>query len=116
MTDAVVVGPLTLASVDHLAITEERHLAAQAIPGWDGDLVQDLGSRAVQIHVRGVTIGESSSQQLEELRGILNDGEPLDFASSAASASQVEQVLVRQLQVRQHAQYDHILQYDMHLC
>lgn len=105
MTEAVVLGDLELGAITRLVIDEQRKLARHPIPGWDGDLVQDLGSAAVLIRIQGLDHGDDADtppgQVLEALRSAAAAGEPLDFTASAAAASRVEQVLIRRLQVEQ---------------
>jgi hypothetical protein len=99
--EAVILGDLELDKVTHLYVEESRKLALHRWPGGDGDLVQDLGAAAAVIRLAGVTFGTDSGTLLEKLRQAMQTGEPLDFAASAAVASNIEQVLVSRLVVEQ---------------
>ncbi len=101
MAEAVILGDLELDRVTALAIDQRRKLARHPIPGWDGDLVQDLGAAAVTISLSGVYAGASAGGHLEGLRGLAGSGEPVDFVAGAAVAAEVEQVLVGRLAVKQ---------------
>ncbi len=101
MAEAVILGDLELDRITALAIDQRRKLARHPIPGWDGDLVQDLGAAAVTIRLAGVDAGAVAVERLESLRGLAASGEPVDFVASAAVASDVEQVLVERLSVKQ---------------
>ena len=104
MTAAVVLGDWELTTVTELTVREQRKLARHAVPGWDGDLVQDLGAAAVEIHLRGVDVADSehdAGDRINDLRTAAQAGEPLDFTASAAATSAVEQVLITGLAVRQ---------------
>lgn len=99
--EAVILGDLELDRVTHLFVEESRKLALHRWPGGDGDLVQDLGAAAAVVRLAGVTIGPDAGDLLERLRQAMQAGEPLDFAASAAVASNIEQVLIARMVVEQ---------------
>lgn len=101
MAEAILLGDLELTSVASIEIFERRKLARQAIPGWNGDLVQDLGAAASRVRVSGTTFGASAADQLEQLRAAAAEGAPLPFVASAAVATGIEELLVERLWVRQ---------------
>jgi phage protein U len=101
MAEAVVLGDLELDRVTGLAIDETRRLAIHPWPGSEGDLVQDLGMAGARIWLSGVALGSEAGGRLEALRQAMQKGEPLDFAASAAVASNIEQVVVSHLRVYQ---------------
>ena len=99
--EAVVLGDLELVRVTHLYVEESRKLALHRWPGGDGDLVQDLGAAAAVVRLAGVTFGKGAGELLEKLRQAMQSGEPLDFAASAAVASDIEQVMIARMAVEQ---------------
>lgn len=101
MAEAVILGHLELDRVTGLAIDESRRLAVHPWPGSEGDLVQDLGQAGARIWLSGVALGTDAGPRLEALRQAMQQGEPLDFAASAAVASNIEQVVVAHLRVYQ---------------
>jgi hypothetical protein len=101
MPETVLIGDLELTEVRDIRIQQARKLAAHAIPGWDGDLVQDLGEASARIDLNGIVTGEDASARIEALRTAFASAEPQDFAASAAVASDVEQVLPERLDVTQ---------------
>lgn len=101
MAEAVILGDLELDRVTGLAIDESRRLAVHPWPGSEGDLVQDLGMAGARIWLSGVALGTDAGTRLEALRQAMQQGEPLDFAASAAIASNIEQVVVAHLRVHQ---------------
>jgi hypothetical protein len=119
MSEAVVLGELELGTVTELVIRERRKLARHPIPGWDGDLVQDLGSAAVEIRIRGLDHGTAADPDaapgavLAALRAAAAAGAPLDFTASAAIAAQVEQVLIGELRVAQQAGVQDCFHYEL---
>ncbi|MEM7587640.1 MAG: hypothetical protein AAF560_29910 [Acidobacteriota bacterium] len=115
MAEAVILGSLELERITALAIDQQRKLARHPIPGWDGDLVQDLGSSAAKIRLTGVDSGEGASLRLADLRQLAAAGEPVDFVASAAVAAEIEQVLVERLAVRQVGGEGETLHYGLEL-
>ncbi len=101
MAEVILLGDLELDWVTDIEIRQTRHLAAQSVPGWDGDLVQDLGERSARISIRGLAVGEEASGRLEELRTLFKEGAPIDFVSSAAVATDIDQTLLEHLDVVQ---------------
>ena len=101
MVETVIIGDLELTQVTDIEIAQSRKLAAHPVPGWDGDMIQDMGEAAARIALRGVALGEDAGTRLEELRGAFSAGEPLDFVSSASVATDVEQILPETLDVVQ---------------
>lgn len=101
MPETVLIGDLELTEVTEIRIHQSRKLAAYAVPGWSGDLIQDLGEAAARIDLRGIVLGDDAGTRLEELRGAFASGEPLDFVSSASVATEIEQTLLEKLDVVQ---------------
>ncbi|WP_342078159.1 DNA circularization N-terminal domain-containing protein [Yoonia sp. SS1-5] len=101
MQETVLIGDLELDKVLDIEVSQSRKLAAHPIPGWDGDLIQDMGEAAAEITIRGIAHGEDAGQRLEDLRAAFGDGTPLDFVSSASVATEVEQTLLARLDVVQ---------------
>lgn len=101
MAEAVILGDLELDRVTGLSIDESRRLAVHPWPGSEGDLVQDLGQAGARVWLTGAALGSDAGSRLEALRQAMQKGEPLDFAASAAVASNIEQVMLARLQVFQ---------------
>ncbi|MEM0987414.1 MAG: DNA circularization N-terminal domain-containing protein [Pseudomonadota bacterium] len=104
MAETVLIGDLELTEVRDIRVHQTRKLAAHAIPGWNGDLIQDLGEASGRIELAGIVTGEDASGRIEALRGTFASAEPQDFAASAAVASDIDQVLPEQLDVTQSGQ------------
>jgi len=101
MPETVLIGDLELTEVRDIRVQQARKLASHAIPGWDGDLVQDLGEASARIDLSGIVTGEDAATRIEALRTAFSNVEPQDFAASAAVATDIEQVLPEQLDVTQ---------------
>ena len=83
--------------------TEVARLVRHAVPGLNGDYVQDLGRPSVRIRVRGIFYGDDASDRLKELRGHLLDRAPVDFLCELTGQGYFSQVVVDDLEVAQRA-------------
>ena len=101
MPETVLIGDLELTEVRDIRVHQSRKLAAHAIPGWDGDLVQDLGESSAWIELAGIVTGEDAGTRVEALRAAFASADPQDFAASAAVATEIEHVLPQDLDVTQ---------------
>lgn len=115
MQETVLIGDLELDQVLEIDVRQSRKLVGHAVPGWDGDLMQDLGEAAAEIHLRGIAMGEDAGTRLEELRAAFSTGAPLDFTASAAVATEVEQALLERLDVVQSGEVNGAYLYAMTL-
>jgi prophage DNA circulation protein len=115
MPEAVVLGDLELDRVTGLVIDESRKLAVHRWPGADGDIVQDMGMAAARIWLTGVAIGDDAGARLEQVRGAMQAGEPLDFTASAAVASNIDQIVIAALRVTQPPGRANFYDYQMEL-
>jgi hypothetical protein len=100
--------PLEIAGVvlDKLVSIEAREgarLARHAVPGLDGEYVQDFGRPSVRIHVRGIFFGEDASERLVALRGHLLGRKPVDFLCEITGQGYFTQVMLDHLNVAQRA-------------
>ncbi len=101
MAETVLIGDLELTRVTEISIIQARNLSAHPVSGWDGDFVQDHGESAARIALSGLAIGDDAGTDLEQLRARFASGEPQDFVSSAAVATDIEQTLLEDLKVVQ---------------
>ncbi|MDR6264083.1 DNA circularization N-terminal domain-containing protein [Roseobacter sp. N2S] len=101
MAETVLIGDLELNRVTELRVDQTRNLATHSVPGWDSDLVQDLGQTAARITLSGLALGPDAGTRLEELRSSFASGAPQDFVSSAAVGADIEQTLLESLNVVQ---------------
>jgi phage protein U len=115
MQETVLIGDLELDQVLEIDVRQRRKLAGHAVPGWNGDLLQDLGEAAAEIRLRGIAMGESAGSRLEELRAAFSEGTELDFVASAAVATEIEQVLLERLNVVQSGEVQGAYLYSMTL-
>ena len=100
--------PLEIAGVvlDQLVsieASEGARLARHAVPGLNGEYVQDFGRPSVRIQVRGIFYGDNASERLGTLRGHLNERTPVDFLCEITGEGYFTQVMLDHLNVAQRA-------------
>lgn len=100
---AVELGSISLDRLTHVAVQEQARLVHHAVPGLAGDLVQRMGRPSVQVRLEGVFFGPDASTQLQALRQLHWDGQPVDFFADAVGEGYFAQVLIGGLQVQQQA-------------
>ena len=94
---------IILARIHRIATLEDNALARHAIPGFAGDLIQHLGRHSVRLRIDGMFYGPGAPDDLESLRAIYRQGDPVDFAADLVDQAYVGRVLVERLQTWQQA-------------
>lgn len=94
-------GEVELRAVQHVTTVEHRALVEHRVPGMAGSVFQDLGRSAARIMLRGVLFSEAARQDLEQLRQAFRDAEPLSFTADITTATDIVDVLVEDLRVRE---------------
>lgn len=89
------IGEWSPPSIERVEVAEGRRLARLSVPGLEGDLHQDLGTRSLTVAITGSLQGdEARSAFLEDLRGAYLAGEPVSFVSDITESSELENVLI----------------------
>jgi hypothetical protein len=96
-------GDLELQPVQVMRSAEEQVLARHAVPALEGDLFQGLGRRATRIALTALVHGDEAGERLEKLRAKFRAAEPVSFVADITTATEVAQVLVEELTVRERA-------------
>jgi hypothetical protein len=92
-----------------------RALVEQHAPRQDGSIFQDLGRDPVTVLVDGLLLGAAALSGLEQLRAAQLAAEPLPFAADVVIGSELTEVLIEDLQVRQVAGYPDRYRYTLRL-
>jgi len=92
---------LELPLVQRVYTQEEQILVDHAVPGLDGDFTQLLNRQATQVALTGILAGEDSKTQLETLRSKFHAAQPMSFVADILTATQVQQVMITGLEVRE---------------
>lgn len=96
------IGAYEVPGIQRIGTVERRHLAQLAVPGMAGIYHQDLGAAAARIVIEGTLAGDAARDAfLAALRAPLAAGEPVDFVADIVTATEIEQVLIADLDVEE---------------
>lgn len=109
------VGGIEFTGVQDLRTEESRTLVEQRAPEQQGSVFQDLGREPVTIVLEGLLFTTEALPDLEKLRDAQLKGEPLSFAADIAVGTELTQVVVEDLKVRQLAGYASRYRYVLRL-
>ncbi len=91
-----------LPHIEHIAAVEHRRLVPLAVPGLQGTLHQDLGRDSIAVEIIGSLHDEERRDTfLTTIREKFQSGEPVGFVADIVTATELEQVLIEDLQVRE---------------
>jgi hypothetical protein len=100
---ALEIAGVVLDKLTSIEASEAARFARHAVPGLNGDYVQDLGRPSVRIRVRGIFYGDDAADRLKTLRGHLLDRAPVDFLCELTGEGYFSQVVVDDLSVAERA-------------
>lgn len=109
------IGQIELNGVQNVSTEESRALVEQHVPRQDGSIFQDLGREPLTVFVDGLLFGAAALSGLERLRAARSAAEPLPFAADALTGSELTEVLIEDLQIRQLAGYPDRYRYTLRL-
>lgn len=101
MPAAVMLDDIALPLVQDVRTREDQALVAHRVPGLDGAAYQHLGRRPATITVVGMLAGDESLAALEEIRLRFQAHEPVPFSADIATATDVTEVVIDDLHVRE---------------
>lgn len=108
-------GDVELQQVQILEVEQEQVLQQHRVPGLEGDFWQRLGRRATTIPLSGVLTGPEAGAGLNRLREKFRVAEPVSFVADITTATQVDQVLISAISVRELAGKPHRFEYELTL-
>lgn len=107
-------GDLELPCIESIRCLERRRLACHGVPGLAGDLYQDLGTESLVVEIIGSLQGDDRRDQfLEALREQYIAGDPISFVADILTATELEQVLIDQLEVEESNLWDRPVSYRL---
>ena len=112
---AVHIGKVKLRGVQDLHTEETRNLVEQRVPDQQGSLFQDLGREPVTVLIEGLLFGEDVLGDLESLRGAQAAGEPQSFAADVAVGTDITEVIIEDVKVRQVAGFPDRFRFTLRL-
>jgi hypothetical protein len=99
------IGKVELIGVQDIHTEETRNLVEQRVPDQKGSVFQDLGRDPVTVVILGLLFGSEVLSNLEQLRQAQEKAEPLPFAADIAIGTELTEVIIEDLKMRQLAGY-----------
>jgi len=106
---------IELPLVQVLRTEEDQIWVEQGVPALEGSLLQRLGREGARIYVEGIMADDTSLDELEKLRKKHHAAQPVPFVADILTATEVKQVLIDDLNVRELAGKPKRYFYDMTL-
>ena len=97
------IGSVALPGLQAVYAVENRTLVEQRVPGAQGSVFQDLGREPVTLRLQGWILGETAGDDIEALRSAHARAEPQSFAADIAVGSELVDVIIQDLDIRQPA-------------
>lgn len=101
MAPRPLLGDIELEKVQTIVVDGDQVLVEHGVPALEGDFLQRLGRRANQINLRGFLTGPEVADGLKTLRDKFRAAEPVPFVTDIATATQVGDVLIEEMGVRE---------------
>jgi hypothetical protein len=98
---AIELAGIQLNRVHRIGTLEQATLVRHRIPGLEGNIVQNLGRDSVHLQIEGIFYGTSAKDDLEALRSVYKQREPVDFLAEIVGQSYFGQVVLERFEVRQ---------------
>jgi hypothetical protein len=111
----VMLAGVELPNVQKVSTDEGRAIVEHRVPGLEGSVLQDMGRGSTAISLEGVFHGEEALGNLEELRGHFKAGEPVLFTADITTATDVSEVLIDDLEVKEVAGRPNYYRYTIRL-
>ncbi|MDB9527116.1 peptidoglycan-binding protein [Oscillatoria sp. CS-180] len=96
-----VLGEIELQQVQRIETDADQVWTQHSIPALEGDFLQGLGRKATWVKLSGVLSGAEVESGLDDLRQKFYAAEPVVFAADIATATQLDQVLIEEMGVRE---------------
>ena len=96
------IGEWSPPSIERIRAVEARRLSVLPVPGLSGDLHQDLGRAALGLEIIGsLNTDDARDDFLKQIREKFLAGDPVAFVADIIKESQLEQVLIEELEVEE---------------
>ncbi len=96
-------GDLELLLVQRIETAESQTLVDHAVPGLAGNFTQQLNRQITQVKLHGILAGPEARDNLEALRQQFHAAEPLPFTADILAATEVQEMLIADLQAQEMA-------------
>lgn len=94
-------GDIELQQVQKIETEADQTFTQHSIPALEGDFFQGLGRRNTWVKLSGVLTGAEVQTGLKDLRDKFREAQPVDFIADIATATQVNQVVIEEMGVRE---------------
>lgn len=98
-------GDIELKSVQDVRAADNRSLVELRVPGQSGSVFQDLGRAPATVVLAGLLTGEGAADTLEAMRAAYQKAKALSFASDIAIGTEMTEIVIADLIVKQDAGY-----------
>lgn len=95
------IGKIELVGLTNIYTEDARSIVQKRGPGQSGSVVQDLGREPVKVVLEGLLLGDDTQAALEELRDAQSKAKPLSFAADAVAGTELTEVVIADLKIRQ---------------
>lgn len=109
------IGQIELTGVQDLHTEESRTLVELRVPKMSGSVFQDMGREPVILMVEGLLFGAEALSGLERLREAQIKAKPLSFAADLVAGTELTDVLIEDVLVRQVAGFPNRYRYTLRL-
>lgn len=92
---------IELTQVQTIEVDGDQVLVQHGVPALEGDFLQGLDRRATEVTLTGVLTGPEVGQGLKTLRDKFRAAEPASFVADISTATQVGQMLIEEMGVRE---------------
>jgi hypothetical protein len=97
-----VIGEWQVPSIERIRTLEERRIARLPVPGLLGDIQQDLGASSLSVEIAGSLHGDDARDDfLQKLRDDFKAGDPVSFAADITTATDLDRVLIDELELEE---------------
>jgi outer membrane protein OmpA-like peptidoglycan-associated protein len=94
-------GNIELQQVQKIETEADQVFTQHSIPALEGDFFQGLGRRNTWVKLTGVLTGAEVKTGLKDLRDKFREAQPVNFVADIATATQVNQVVIEEMGVRE---------------
>jgi hypothetical protein len=102
MIERPMIGEWEVPRIERIQTLEERRIASLPVPGLLGDIQQDLGAASLSVEICGSLQGDEARDAfLDSLRKQFRAGDPVTFAADITRASELDRVLIDELELRE---------------
>ncbi|HBL11930.1 MAG TPA: hypothetical protein DD379_11075 [Cyanobacteria bacterium UBA11162] len=110
---AIEIAHIQLHRVHKIVTLEQANLVYHRVPGRDGNVVQNLGRDSVKLQIEGIFYGSKAQADLEALRKVYKQRQPVDFLAEIVGQAYFSQVILERFEVEQLADYPDQFSYSL---